>query len=207
MTKRLLPLSGIIFFALALVAIVVLGGSTPDAKATPTTIISFYSSHYNRESAAPFVLAIAALFFALFAVTLWHELTGRRDDPTGRIAGGLLLVGGAAATVGFLVAAGMHLALAEAVHHRIGPAGAQALNAIDVEMFQPFSIGTAIMLLGAAGLTIRRGGAWKWLGWVAAILGVASFTPAGFFAFIGANLWILVAGIVLALAPTRKEQV
>ena len=52
----------------------------------------------------------------------------------------------------------------------------------------------------AVGISIVRHGALpKWLGWVAILFGVAGMTPAGFFAFIGAGLWIGVASILLPL--------
>jgi hypothetical protein len=199
MSNRLLPLSGVVFFVLALLAIEGLGGSTPDIKASPAKITSFYTVHHGRQSVAPFVVAIGALFFVLFGASLWQALTDGAGDALGRLAGSVVLVGTAVAAGGYLVAAAVHLALAQAVHHGIGPAGAQALNALDVEDFQPFAIGTAIVLLGAWPLMMRRPGAFRWLAWVALVLGVASFTPIGFFAFLGANLWIVAVSILLSL--------
>jgi hypothetical protein len=39
----------------------------------------------------------------------------------------------------------------------------------------------------------------KWLGWAAVVIGVVAITPIGFFSFLGVGLWLLVAGILLAL--------
>ena len=202
MSKRLLPLSGIVFVALAVAAIVVLGGSTPSVTDSPAKITAFYTAHYGKQSAAPFVLAAAGAFFALFGASLWQNLTETEEGPLVRLAGAVVLIGTAVATAGYLLAATVHLALAEAIHHGVGPAGAQALNALDTADFQLFSIGTAIMLLGAAGLMVSRPGTLRWLGWIALILAIASLTPVGFFAFIGANLWIIVVSIILARSAT-----
>lgn len=203
MSNRLLPLSGIVFFVLALIPIEVLGGSTPDIKASPAKITSYYTAHHGTQSVAPFILAIGALFFVFFGATLWRALTEDTRDATGRLAGAIILVGTGIAVVGYLVAAAVHLALAEAVHHGIGPAGAQALNALDAEDFQPFALGTAIVLLGAFPLMVRRAGVYRWLGWLALVFGVATFTPAGFFGYLGANLWIVAVSILLAVRGAR----
>jgi hypothetical protein len=205
MSNRLVPLSGILFFIIAVLAIFVLGGSTPGVDAAPAKVTSFYTAHYGRQSAAPFVLEIGALFFALFGASLWQALTDRTSDVTGRLAGATVLIGTGVGVVGYLVAAGLHLALAEAVHHGIAGPGAQALNSLDAEDFQGFSIGTAIMLLGAAPLMVRRRGAFRWLGWLALVLGIASFTPVGFFAFVGANLWIVAVSILLAMRGATSD--
>ena len=207
MGKRLVPLSGIVFAALAVVTIVVHGGNTPGISATPSEVSAFYTSHHDRQSTASFLLALSVLFLAVFAAALWRELTDDREEALARLGGALTLLGAGVATAGYLVAAAVHLALAESVHHGIGPAGAQALNAIDAEDFQPFSIGTAIMLLGAAALTVRRTDHWKWLGWIAALLGIAVFTPVGFFAYLGANVWIVVASIALASTSHMRPSV
>lgn len=209
MSKRLLPLSGIAFVFIAVLAIPVLGGSTPDVDASSAKIVSFYTAHYGHQSAAPYVLAIGTLFLAVFGATLWQTFTARTNDAFGRIAGAVVLVGTAVAVCGYLVAAAFHLALAEAVHHGLSGGGAQALNALDARGYQPFSIGTAIFLLGAAPLLARTPGVFRWFGWLALVLGILAFTPAGpgagFFAFLGANLWIVVVSILMAVRGTPAD--
>lgn len=205
MSNRFLPLSGIAFVVIAVVAIIVLGGSTPDVDASSAKIVSFYTAHYGHQSTAPYVLAIGTLFFAVFGATVWQTFAARNDDSFGRLAGAVALVGTAVAVCGYLVAAAFHLALAEAVHHGISGGGAQALNALDARGYQPFVIGTAIFLLGAAPLMVRTSGVFRWFGWIALAIGVASFTPVGFFAFVGANLWIVLVSILMAVRAAPAE--
>jgi hypothetical protein len=205
MSNRLVPLSGILFVVIAALAIVVLGGSTPDVDASSAKIVSFYTTHYGHQSTAPYVLAIGTLFLAVFGAALWQTLTAETRDAFGKLAGAVILVGTGVAVCGYLVAAAFHLALAEAVHHGMSGGGAQALNALDARGYQPFAIGTAIFLLGAAPLMARTPGVFRWFGWIALVLGVASFTPVGFFAFVGANLWIAVVSILMAVGGAPAE--
>ena len=109
----------------------------------------------------------------------------------------LFFGGGMVAVAGFLVGAAIHLALADGAKHGLDPVALQALNAIDNDDFLPFGIGVAIMLLGAAGAMIPQRGVLRWFGWIGLVLGLASFTPAGFIGFLGAGIWIIAASIVL----------
>jgi hypothetical protein len=110
---------------------------------------------------------------------------------------------GILASAGFLVGACIHYALADGAHHGIDPAALQALNALDADDFLAFGIGLAIMMLGAAGALIPRSGALKILGWLALLLGIVSFTPAGFIGFIGSGIWIIATSIVLFMHAGR----
>lgn len=66
----MLPLSGIVFVVLALLAVVGLGGSTPDSDASGAKVLSFYDAHTARQSIAAFVLAASVPFIVAFAATL-----------------------------------------------------------------------------------------------------------------------------------------
>lgn len=197
MSKRLLPLSGIVFVGLVAVAFAALGGNTPDGNASAEKVTSFYLAHNGAQTAAVYVLAAGVGFLALFAVAAWQQA------PPGMWR--LLFVAGAAiAAAGFLAASALHLALTEGVHHHIAPAAAQALNELDAYDYLPFSIGIAIMLLGAAGLGIPRRGLERVLGWSALVLGIGAFTPLGFFTFLASGVWIVVASIGLTVLVARE---
>ena len=53
------------------------------------------------------------------------------------------------------------------------------------------------MLLGGAGAMIPLSGALRVLGWIALLLGIATFTPAGFIGFVGSGVWIIAVSLVL----------
>jgi uncharacterized membrane protein len=55
-----------------------------------------------------------------------------------------------------------------------------------------------IMLLGAAGATLKTGAALpRWMAWAAIVLLILFFTPAGFAAFGLTGIWIIIASIVM----------
>ena len=60
----------------------------------------------------------------------------------------------------------------------------QAINAIDWDYFIPLAVGLSTFLLATGISAVRHGALPKWLGWVAIVLGIATYTPAGFFAFL-----------------------
>jgi len=55
-------------------------------------------------------------------------------------------------------------------------------------------------VLAASASAIRHGGLPKWLGWVGIVIGIAVFTPAGFFGFLAGGLWVLIASLLLTRA-------
>jgi hypothetical protein len=198
MLRRLLPLSGIVFVVLVGVAFAALGGNTPGGGSSAERVTSFYLAHNGREKAAVYVLAIAVGFLALFAAAAW------RQAPPG-IWRLLFVTGAAIAAAGFLAAGMLHFALVEGVHNHVSPAAAQALNELDAYDYLPFSIGIGIMLVGAAGLGIPGRGFERVLGWTALVLGIGAFTPAGFFTFLAAGVWIVAASIALTLQDDRER--
>ena len=68
--RRVLPLSGVAFVVIALVAIVGLGGDTPSNDASAAEVADFYSAHSTRNAIAAFVLAVSIPFLVVFGVAL-----------------------------------------------------------------------------------------------------------------------------------------
>jgi hypothetical protein len=85
----------------------------------------------------------------------------------------------------------------------IDPVAVQSLQALWDNDFVPIAFGIMLLFL-SVGLSILRYGVLpKWLGWVAIVLGVLSFTPAGFFAFPLGGLWVIIVSILLAVRARR----
>ena len=189
--RRLAPLSGILFVVLTVIAFTALAGNTPDIKASPAKIASFYSTHHANQELAAHILAIGVAFLAIFAASCWPLMRDVHYLWSALFFGGAVI-----AASGFLIGAGIHLALADGAHHQLDPAALQALNALDSDDYLAFGIGIGIMMLGAAGAMIARAGAMRWLGWIALVLGIASFTPLGFLGFLGAGIWIIVVSVL-----------
>ena len=192
--RRLSPLAGVVFAASVLLAYGVVSGDSPDIDASPHEVASFYADNTGSEQATALLLAFAAPFLAIFTVALWGTLA-----PLGERSGAaiLALVGGAVAVAGFLVQAGVHLALAEGADEGVQPVALQGLNALDTDIFLASAAGLGILMLGSAAAILGRAPLPRWLGWAALALGVLTFTFAAFQAFAAAHLWIVVASILI----------
>jgi hypothetical protein len=191
---RYAPLLGALFVILATAGFL-LTGETPDIKALPPEIQDKYDDE-ARHLIGIYLLTLASVALLFFASHLREVL--RLLDPIGRLANAAF-AGAITAAVGFMVAAGIHGALTEAVEEGTvsGPA-LQALNALDNWSFVPFSAGIAVLML-ASGITIIRAARLLpvWFGWLAVVIGVIGISPLGFFGFAAAGLWILAFSIML----------
>ena len=196
-SPRFAPLTGAIFVVLLVIGFIPLGGNTPDTDASAAKIISFYDDHQTKEILAIVVVALAALFLALFAVAIRDYL---RDTGGGEFWPTVALVGAAIGVAGLFVAGGMHFALVDGAnlsHNRtLSPDAMVALNALDNDNFIAFSVPLGIMLFGAGGAVLKGAALPKWMAWVAIVLGIIFFTPVGFFAFGLTGIWIIVASVM-----------
>jgi hypothetical protein len=194
-SQRLAPLSGIAFVVLVAVGFIAVGGNTPDVNDTPTKITSYWTDHHDRQVVAAILVALGAIFLAIFTASLRDRMRGARGEGLWQ---NLILIGGGASVAGFLVAVGFHVALADGGDHHFSADAMVALNALDNDSFFAFAIPLAIMLLGAAGATLKVGVLPRWLGWTALVLAIAGFTPLGFISFGLTGIWIIIAGILLS---------
>jgi hypothetical protein len=196
--SKLLALSGLGFVVLVLLAFGVLGGDTPGSGESASKIRSFYVSHENRETVAAFVLAASSFLIACFGVTL--ALAAR---PVGEPGLGfwqiVLAAGSAIAGALWILTAVVHFALTDAANSaRVGGGALQALNVLDADTWVAFNAGLGVMMLGAAGSLVPMTGAFRILGWIALLAGIALFIPfADFVALIVTGLWLITASIVL----------
>ncbi len=197
--RRALPLSGVVFVVLALLAIVGLGGDTPTTDDSAAEILSFYDDHAVRQGVAAFVFALSVPFLVFFAVSL--ATTAAAEGAERRPVWQHVLIAGSVLTGAvLLVAALVHFALADAADNEASAEAVQALNAVDGSTWLGFNAGFGVMMLGAAGCMIPRVRAAlpAWLGWTALVLGVALFIPfADFVALILTLLWIIAVSILL----------
>jgi hypothetical protein len=199
---RLAMLSGAVFVVLLIVAFAVLGGDTPDENDSAREVFTFYTDHQDKQIAAALVLIACVPFLMIFSAVL-HRTLRAFEGPGGWLST-LALAGGVAAAAGFLITASIHLALIAAADEKaIG--AAHALNFLDALCFPAFVAPMGVLVFATGFATFRGGGALpRWLGWVAVVVGLLVFTPAGFPAAVASTLWVLVASIVLYLrgAPT-----
>ena len=202
--RRLLPLSGIVFVALVVVPVILIGGDTPESDAAGVEVAVFYGDETVQQGIAAFLLAAAAPFLVFFASSLAARL-GLDDGHAHRpVWERVVTAGGAITAAATVVAALIHFALSDGADQEVSPVALQALNVLDNNVWLPFNSGLGVMLLGAAGLLLTETVLPRWLGWLALVLGVALFIPyADFFALVLALIWIIIVSVMLYLAAQR----
>jgi uncharacterized membrane protein len=194
---RFAPLTGIVFVVLLVLGIGVVGGNTPESDDSGPSIANYYHDHPAKQIWAIALVALAALFLALFVVALSDYLRGTSTDrgfwPT------VALVGGTVAVAGTFMAIAIHAALVDGGHSKISPDAMQALNSLDNLSFFAFATPFTILMFGVAGSVLKAAAPLpRWLGWVALVLAILFFAgPVGFFAFLLTGIWIIVASIFM----------
>lgn len=195
--RQLLTLSGLGSVILLVIAFAGFSQSTPDTSDSGATIKEFYVDHGSRQQIAAYLVALAVPLLVIFASTVratLAESTGGKSTVWHNIfLGGALI-----AAAGFFVSVCLTFALTSTPED-FSATTMQALNAIDSESWVGFTGGIGIMLLGAAGAMLPVQSGVSWLGWIALVLGILMFTPVGFFAFLGAGLWIALASVALTM--------
>ena len=193
--ERLAPLTGLVFVAIV-VFVFATGGSTPGDHDSAQQVQAFYGQHHDKHMTLAFIMAISIPFLLFFISILRYEL--RRAGGSGQLANAAF-AGGVLAAAGFGILAFVHLALADAGGSDKTIGTTQALNVLDNNDFLPMAAGMGVLVLAAGLSTIRHGGLPKWLGWAGVVIGAASFTPAGFFAFLLSGIWVVIVSILLTL--------
>jgi hypothetical protein len=198
---RLALLAGAVFVVLVAAGFTV-GGDTPEVKSSAVKIVNYYNDNQAKQIVAALLVLASVPFLLIFSVVLQRTL--RAFERPGGWLSLLAFAGGVVAAAGFLVAVGIHIALVESTdHHQL--AAAQALNALDSDCFPAFAAPIGVLTFATGFATFRgQGPLPRWLGWVAVIVGLLVFTPAGFFAFLASGVWVLVVSVVLYMraAPT-----
>jgi hypothetical protein len=192
-------LTGILFLVVLIVS-VVLAGEPPDpTEDSIEETVSFFEDDSDAQFAGGILFGLSAVFFLFFAGALRSVLRSAEGGtgPLSAVAFG----GGIVAAVGMLLFGGLTFTLADAADE-LDPIATQTLNALNSDLFFPLAGGMATLLIATGIVAVRTAALPRWLAWAALVLGVASFTPIGFFAFLAALAWVLVVSIVLWLRST-----
>jgi hypothetical protein len=191
----LVPLTGVLFMVVAIVAFAV-GGEPPEAKEGGQKIIDHYVDNKDSIQISSLLVGIAGVLLVFFFGYLRKVLHAAEGE--GGMLSVVALVGAAIVATGVAIDATLAFALSEAADD-IDPAAAQAIEAIWDNDFLPLMVGTTVILFATGISVVRYGALPKWLGWVAIVLGVVGMTPIGFAAFLGLGVWILIVSVLLSL--------
>ena len=191
---RYAPLLGALFVLLSIAGFAI-AGDTPDIKALAPEIKDKYDSE-AQHLIGVYLLTLAAVALLFFGAHLRGAL--RALNPSGRM-GNAALAGAVTAAVGFMVAAGIHGALTEAVHEKtVSDQALQALNALDNWSFIPMGAGVAVLVLSTSIGIVAAGRAIPaWFGWLGVVIAIVGLSPLGFFGFLAAGLWLIALSVLL----------
>jgi hypothetical protein len=193
-----LPLTGILFVGLAVLAFIV-SGETPDTDDSAAKILAFYIKNDTEQLWAGAILAWAALAYLFFLGALTSVLRAA-EGAISRLSA-VAFAGGVVQAIGMLAFAGFTFTLGDTADDGLTPQAAQALSHLNSDFFFPVAIGTGALMISTAIVIIGSRVLPAWLGWVALLIGIAAVTPVGFFGFLAFLLWVLVVSVLLTRGP------
>ena len=195
MEKRsLTPLAGVFFVLFVIVTFAGVWGDTPPGDTSGTEVISYYEDNGTIGMVAAVMLALSAIPLLVFASAVRERL--RVALPAGSVLPGLAFGAGVVGAAGFTAAASAHFAVADYADE-LDPAAAQAINAIDADLFLAFSTGIVAFVLALSLAALRSSVLPAWTGWAGIALFVLSITPAGVVGFPLCVLWIAMCSVML----------
>ena len=191
---RLAPLTGVLFAALAIVAIFANSSETPGANAGPLKVFAYYAKHRSEVETSAILFALAFIVLVLFAGALRAHL---RRVRAAEALGSLVLAGAILMAVGAITVSGLEYGLA----HRLSSLSleeARTLNFLSNELFLPILAGGFIFGI-CAGIAILRGAPLpKWLGWAAIAIGIVTIVPpVSVIALLAFLIWTIVVSILM----------
>jgi hypothetical protein len=200
--ERFAPLTGVLFVALIVLAIVI-GGETPDNDDSQQAIVDFWKDNDTAQIWSNVIGAWATVFFLWFAATLRSALRRGEEGPA-RLS--TLSFGGAVvAAVGLLSALSLNFAVADSVDD-VPASVTQTLTVLSNGFFFPIAAGYAVFFLAVGVLSLRTRMLPAWLGWVAVVLGIVCLTPVGFFALLLGLIWIVIVSVLLYRRETGPAE-
>ena len=196
------PFTGVIFVALFVVILILIGMGQDATDKTAQEIVTHYQDNNTKESIGSILIAFASVFILYFGGWLRRMLRDA-EGPDGILS---TVVFGAAVvfSAGAAIGGSIHLALADLADD-IDPIALQAINGIDFDMFFFFPVGLGTMILATGISAVRHGSLPRWLAWVGVVVGVLFFSPVFWVDFVAAPLWILIVSIIGISRATRSE--
>jgi hypothetical protein len=196
------PFTGVIFVALVVVILILIGQGQDATDKTAQEIVNHYQDNNTKESIGSILIAFASVFILYFGGWLRRMLRDA-EGPDGILS---TVVFGAAVvfSAGAAIGGSIHLALADLADD-IDPIAMQAINGIDFDLFFFFPVGLGTMILATGISAVRHGSLPKWLAWVSVVVGVLFFSPVFWVDFVAAPLWVLIVSIIGISRATRSE--
>jgi len=186
------PLTGVVAAILFVVAFFATG-NTPNANASPASVISFFVKNGSGSKTSALIGAFAVVFLVFFAVAL----AGRMRSIGAWLANGMV-AGAVFGAAGLAAAFCIQFVLAENSSY-LTVGSASALNLLDNSFILPAAAGMCVFgVVGGLAVVASRVLP-RWMGWLLVVIGACSASPLLFFALLVLAAWMLVAGILLSV--------
>lgn len=188
----------------AAVVVAISLGNTPDVGSSGAKVINYYSSHHGRANADIVLLAYGSVMAVVYFAGLGSYLRRRGSD----LLATLTVVGGALLAAGIAIGAGTTAAINEHPN-KLGADAAQALNAVNEDIFFVIALAGLALATLATGISILRTKAMpKALGIVTVVVGVVAFSGIGsWIGFMACGPLTLVLAGYLYVCTGRPEQI
>ena len=196
----LAPLTGILFFVLAVARFVMVPYPPVATEASIDEMTAFFADVGDRVFIGSLVQSWAAVMFLLFAAVLYKAMraAGAHATAVGMLAGATVF------TAGTTLDATIYAAAERAVD--VDPVAMQTLLAFyDLDWF-PATVGLTVFMISWGAGIIRHGMFPAWVGWILAIAGVLGLSPSydtGTVALGVVMLAVLVASIKMTVEARR----
>jgi len=189
---RWAPLTGVVAAILIAVAFFA-GGSTPNANASPASVISYFAKHGSSATTLALLGAFAMIFFVFFAITL----ASRIRDRSAWLANGMI-AGAVFGAVGVTALFCVQFVLGQdSAYLTLG--SASTLNLLNNTFVLPAAAGMCVFGVVGGLAVVVSGTPARWMGWVLMVIGACSASPLLFFALLAAAIWMLATGIWLTV--------
>jgi hypothetical protein len=189
-------LSGVVFAVLAMAGYLVID-EFPDSDTPVSTLTGYYAAHHAQVARGGMLLAYSVIFFALFGAAVYVRIRRSAAPP---VLAAVVLVATAVAAAEGLNNAGTYAMLGDIGAKQTTTPGAMQAWHILGATGHP-SVDTLALLLAVAGAGLVARAIPRWLAWSALVLVALQFTPLSFVGFLLFHLWVLVAGIAMAVHP------
>jgi hypothetical protein len=190
--------SGILFVALFVLAVVVLG-STGD---TPEEVRDYYVDSEGRVFTGFFILVASALALLWFVATVRSALTGAEGEPRSLTALGF----GAGVAASALIVAGSAAFVAPVDvaqdGGRLDPGAADALNTAAYFLMTGGVMVASLLVLATSLVALRTGVLARWLAWFGLVVAPITFFAPLFFPVLVFLAWVLVVSGALLMRST-----
>ena len=199
---RWTPLTGAVAGILLIVAFFA-GGNTPNANASPASVISYFARNGSTAKALALIGAFAMIFFVFFAVALASRMRG----STAWLANGTV-AGAAFGAVGVVALFSVQYVLGDNARY-LNAGSASSLNLLSNDLFLPAAAGMCVFGIVGGLAVVASKVLPRWMGWVLVVIGACCASPLLFFALLVTAAWMLVAGIWLAvqgLPQVREDE-